>query len=524
MISKFLIGKIVFKKYKIIKFLEKGTFGTIFVVNLLNTKKNYAAKVEYIYSNVLLLKCEAYNLMNLKGVGIPEILSFGRYYNYDILIETLLGKSLASIFNEKNRKFCLKDICMIGIQMLDRLEFIHSKEFIHRDIKPSNFLVGDPDTSLIYIIDFGTAKKYRSSRTGRHIKQLKINRLSGTISFLSLNSLKGFEQSRRDDLVSFGYMMIYFAKGGLPWSPLKKGNMRDILIEVKNMKEKLSNVDLCRNLPNQFLAIMDYVQNLKFEEKPDYKYLQNLLFNLLANINEEYDGVFSWVEHSKISQIKPENSKRDLSKIKNESLHSRLFKKIIESFKRSKTLEANSHKLKENDKKKEECLKTGPNLINKQRGSVNKKEDLNLKLIKPDEIIYKKLFRSNITPVAGGKYCSIYKKLRFIPDGMLKKLKTRPQVSPPTYIRKTPRLKELNSISTRHINIPKISTSRFIPQINVNLTEINQNIEKKETKKYIIINKNQYTSYKYKSPVYSNKNSMRVKSSYRENKKIKSIK
>ena len=123
-------------------------------------------------------------------------------------------------------------------------------------------------------------------------------------------------------------------------------------------------------------------------------------------------------------------SKKDLSKTKNESLHSRLFKKIIESFKRSKTSEANSHKLKENDKKKEECLKTELNLINKQRGSVNKKEDLNLKLIKPDEIIYKKLFRSNITPVAGGKYCSSNKNLRFIPDGMLKKLKARPQVSP----------------------------------------------------------------------------------------------
>ena len=64
----------------------------------------------------------------------------------------------------------MSDICLIGLQVLDRLEWIHSKDIIYRDIKPENFLIGIDDPNVIYIVDFGLCKKYRSSKTGKHLQ------------------------------------------------------------------------------------------------------------------------------------------------------------------------------------------------------------------------------------------------------------------------------------------------------------------------------------------------------------------
>ena len=90
---------------------------------------------------------------------------------YNILVENLLGKSIRDIWLKKNKKFNLTDTCIFAIQAISLLEYAHSKNYLHRDIKPSNFLVGNPDNSQLYLIDFGVAKKFRSSRTGRHYKK-----------------------------------------------------------------------------------------------------------------------------------------------------------------------------------------------------------------------------------------------------------------------------------------------------------------------------------------------------------------
>jgi serine/threonine protein kinase len=109
---------------------------------------------------------------------------------------------------------------MVAIQALDRLEYIHSKNYIHRDIKPNNFLIGKKNDEIIYLIDFGFARKYRSSKTGKHIKHKFINCVSGSLLYLSLNGIKGYEQSRKDDLESLGYMILFLSLGSLPWLPI----------------------------------------------------------------------------------------------------------------------------------------------------------------------------------------------------------------------------------------------------------------------------------------------------------------
>ena len=141
--EKKLMGKILFKKYIIIKFLGKGSFSNIFLGQDIINNKSYAIKSENIFSKPLLLKDEAFKLYNLKGFGIPEIIAFGRSGNYRFLVQTLLGKSLKDIWIEKNKKLCFQDICLIAKQTLDRIEFVHSKNYLHRDIKPGNCLLAN---------------------------------------------------------------------------------------------------------------------------------------------------------------------------------------------------------------------------------------------------------------------------------------------------------------------------------------------------------------------------------------------
>jgi serine/threonine protein kinase len=215
-----LVNKTIFGKYKLLKIIGKGSFGSVFKGKNLITKEQVAIKVEDFKVSGNVLENEAYFLFYLKNFGIPELKSFGVHHRYKMLVQTLLGENTEYIISNRH-KTNYKDICMIAIQLLDRLEYIHSKYVIHRDLKPENIMVDLETKSIVYLIDFGMAKKYRSGKTKKHIKFSIPYRLTGTARYCSVNALRGTEQSRRDDLESAGYVLIYLAnKKFLPWMGL----------------------------------------------------------------------------------------------------------------------------------------------------------------------------------------------------------------------------------------------------------------------------------------------------------------
>ena len=209
----------------------------------------------------------------------------------------LLGKSLEDIFQQQQKKFSIKTVCMIGIQMIDRLEFIHNKNIIHRDIKPDNFVLGLENKShIIYILDFGLSKKYRSSRTHQHIKFTVNKKLTGTARYASINALKGSEQSRRDDLEAIGYVLMYFLRGNLPWQGLHVHKGEDRYKKILAKKRGTTADELCKGFPNEFAKYIEYTRNLEFEADPDYKYLRNLLVSILEKENAKFDFWYDWVK------------------------------------------------------------------------------------------------------------------------------------------------------------------------------------------------------------------------------------
>ena len=189
--SNSLLQSLIFGKYRILELLGKGSSSTVFKGEHISKGEKVAIKVEDWQKQGNLLEGEAYFLFQLKGIGVPEVKSFGKHGKYKILILSLLGNSIEKYFKSLNKNFSIKDICMIAIQIIERLEYIHSKGIIHRDIKPDNFLEDIKTKSIFYLIDFGLAKKYRSSRTGKHIKFSIPKKLTGTARFASSNALRG---------------------------------------------------------------------------------------------------------------------------------------------------------------------------------------------------------------------------------------------------------------------------------------------------------------------------------------------
>jgi serine/threonine protein kinase len=303
--------------YNIIKKVGEGAFGEVF-----------KAKHHKIPGRIVALKCEVANQESKKNrlqieygfyrqlnnnkdyKGIPRIYWYGnsttlidpstsKPLTRNIMIMDYLGPCLEKLYDYFKRRFSIKTILMIGLQCIERLEFVHNNGIIHRDIKPENFMIGPCNStkSIIYIADFGLSKKYIDFDNYTLNPFRVTNSFVGTLRFCSMRSHKNLEQGRRDDLESLGNMLIYLFRGNLPWQgvPEDKTGKKDARsLAIFNIKKTTSLEDLCSNCPTIMVDYMNHCRLLRYTEVPNYTYLKSLFINEISARGYVLDNVFDW--------------------------------------------------------------------------------------------------------------------------------------------------------------------------------------------------------------------------------------
>ena len=309
-----LLDTLFFSKYRTVKKLGEGSFGCVY--KAIFDDEYYAMKMEDISLDYDVLENEATILNYLQGPHIPRFESYSKNKGYNILIMELLDKSLDNHL-AKLGQFSVKTTAMIGYQIMKILKYIHDKHIIHRDIKPDNFAMGRNESNgTLYLIDFGLAKKFRSSRTLKQYPLTKRKSLTGTARYASINALQGYEQSRRDDLESAGYVLMYFLRGDLPWQNIKIKGKKDKYAKICNKKKEISSKELGKNFPSEFAEILEYFKNLGYTEDPNYEMCWKKMVNVLEKEKQSFDYIYDWTTNINLKERKKKDSSVGKKKFK----------------------------------------------------------------------------------------------------------------------------------------------------------------------------------------------------------------
>jgi casein kinase 1 len=298
--------------FQITQKLGEGSFGEVY--QAIWQGEDVAMKVERRTTRCPQLLNEYKLLTKMQaGVGIPQVYSVESVAEWNVLVMELLGPTVHDVFIACGKKFDPGLVMQLGEQMVARLEFVHSRGVVHRDMKPDNFLLGRGiHANLVYLIDFGISQYFRDSKSLKHCPLTTGHALRGTAKYCSLNTHHGLDQSRRDDLESLGYVLVYLAQGSLPWdnfrSPLKQERHHGI----GAIKQNTTLAALCQNAPSELEAYLNYCKALLFETRPDYKHLKRLFREGAQRLQPSWDLISlklpeAWTNQTNTSEQIPDD-------------------------------------------------------------------------------------------------------------------------------------------------------------------------------------------------------------------------
>ncbi|KAH8357975.1 casein kinase I [Drosophila serrata] len=282
--------------YKVVRKIACGSFGDIYLAVNPHSSERVAIKVESnkVKHPQLMFERRVYKALRL-APGLPVIRNFHKGPNYQAMVMDLLGPSLQRLFLFCERYFTMKTVLLLGEQMLRRIQYVHDRGFLHRDIKPANFVMGvGTKNRVVYLIDFGLAKKYMDISTKVHIPYREERCLTGTARYASISAHEGVESSRRDDMMSLGYILMYFNRGSLPWQRIEASTKHQQYERILEKKISVSNEVLCEGFPGQFTVYLDLCRGMGFDERPDYDELIRMFQMLRTGLNLQAGVVFDW--------------------------------------------------------------------------------------------------------------------------------------------------------------------------------------------------------------------------------------
>ncbi|CAD8092181.1 unnamed protein product [Paramecium primaurelia] len=291
--------------YVVQKKISSGSFGVVLLGHDKEKNVDVAIKIEKEENeDVRSLEREVQVLERLQGTdGIPKLLWHGQQDEYNVIILQLLGKDL-SYYMKTKKKFSIKTTIQLGIQIVHVLERIHNKGVVHRDLKPENILFGiEDESSKIYVVDFGISKIFRDAQ-GNILPFRDNASFIGTTRYASIAAHKGYELSRKDDIESLIYVLLYFMKGQLPWQNMQNVSDEERTVKVGEMKMNIDPRELCKDVPIEFAKILEYLKQLQYNSEPNYCFVYHQFEKAAENQGIQLDNIYDWDQQQqmKISQ------------------------------------------------------------------------------------------------------------------------------------------------------------------------------------------------------------------------------